>query len=159
MSNISFKNESKHIPGFPLNKIETVGNFQYLNNDHQIKQERLDKIDYYYSQKDDIFASQKGLGLSKTASRIIKEPEIAAIYLLVTGKKKKNELKNDMIGEIMKFYKEQYVPRINRDQSNNTIIISDSNTSKSDNIYNTMTNQRSISSPMSDSEEDSDIDI
>lgn len=149
MSKISFKNESRHIPGFPLNKIETIGNFQEINND---KQDRLDIIDRYAEQLNDIIANRKSSGLIGTASRKIKETEIAYLYLKITGKNSKGNLKkNDMIDFIENFYRTQYVSRNVRNQSNTSINISE-------NIFGVTTNQNTTLYNESDSD-DSDIDI
>lgn len=133
MSKISFKNESKHIPGFPLNKIETIGKFQDLNEEAQFKQNRNNKIDYYYYQLDDIRKNKVRSGLASQASRKIKESEIKEIYMEITGNKPKNgQLKNDLIDVIDDFYTRKYIPRHTR-QAGGAINISDNSDTKDNN--------------------------
>ena len=155
MSKISFKNESKHIPGFPLNKIETFGKFQDLNEENQLKQRKSDLIDFYYNQLNDIIYNKKGSTMKKQASRTIKEPEITSIYLLIEDKTTKGKLlKNEMIDRIEHYYRTQYVPRHARSSSNIVINIAESNKNQDKNIFDVTQNNDDDSS-----EDDADFDI
>lgn len=124
MSKISFKNESRHIPGFQLNKIETLGKFQDIGQNNETKQSRNDMIDQYYTELNDIKNNRTGSTIRP--NRKILEPDIIKIYKDITGNIKKPGMrKNDMIDAIEDFYKNKYVPRHSKDINNINISIED----------------------------------
>lgn len=128
MSKISFRNESRNIPGFPLNKIVTVGKFQDLDQESQFKQTRLDIIDQYFAQLPDI--EKNKVKSTEKPSRKISEIEIRRIYSDITGKKAKSgQGKNELIDLIVDFYRRKYHKRHTINQAGINIQISDGNTS------------------------------
>lgn len=116
-----FNSDKRSVSSIPLNPITIVGTFQSLNQEDEIKRNRLDRIELYYTDLQEIVNSKVG-GISKKYN----VSAIEGIYVLIFGKKGKN--KNDNIDEIVKYYR-TYVPRLNNNKGN-TIINTNGNNSK-----------------------------
>lgn len=111
---ISFKSHKlENLTPIPLSRITIIGTFQSLNQEDEIKRTRLDKIEEYYNDIQEIINSKVG-GCSKKYN----VSSISSIYNLIFGKKGKN--KNDDIDEIVKYYR-SYVPRINNNNGNTLV--------------------------------------
>lgn len=103
---ILFMSETKLVPSIPLNAITNVGMFQSLDQEDEAKKNRLDKIDEYYNDLHNIINSKVGGSYKK-----YNVGDIAGIYLTIFGKKAKTD-KNTTIDEIVKWYKNKYIPRV-----------------------------------------------
>ena len=111
---ISFSSSTpKNLIPISLKKITIIGEFQSLNQEDEIKKTRLDNIEKYYNDLQEIINSKVG-GVSKKYNG----SAIESIYHLIFDKKGKN--KNENIDEIVKYYK-TYVPRINNNNGNTLI--------------------------------------
>lgn len=99
-----------------LNPITIIGTFQSLNQDDEIKRTRLDRIEQYYNDIQEIINSKVG---SKVNGKY-DVSSIETIYNLIFGKK--GGRKNDNIDQIVAYYK-TYVPRINNNNGSTIVDI------------------------------------
>lgn len=83
MSKITFKSENKHISGFPLKKIETIGLFQGLDQNNVTVPKGNDYVEELYNKLDIILASRKGARMGNP----LKGEDIKNIYVRLFNKK------------------------------------------------------------------------
>lgn len=122
---ISFTSSTpKNLKEINLSEITMIGSFQSLNQDDESKRTRLDEIEEWYTDVQEMINSKVG-GCSKKYDG----SAISNIYFKIFGKKGGH--KNDKIDEIVKFYK-TYTPRANNGGRTTYIITSHANESKSD---------------------------
>lgn len=96
MSKFSFKTSNKNIPGFPLNRIQTINrNGSITTNLNQLN--KNETLELYYGMLDQIKNSKKGI---KNKSRL-KKDQIDAIYFQIFNEKPKKTIKNDVIDLIV----------------------------------------------------------
>lgn len=119
---LSFKfTQSKHVEPIELNKITILSNSKILDYNDVSTDPRLDRIDNYYKNLEQIIFSKKGFKFDsgKFGRSKLKLDEIKAIYLDINnGEKIKSSMgKNELIDEIDKFFREVYVPRKHVDVS------------------------------------------
>lgn len=119
MSKFSIKTNSKHVESIPLKEIKTIGVFQTLNRDEEKRISRLDEIDSYYGDLQEIINSKVKSGVSKKKYDVKK---IEEIYFKIFGAKGKD--KNYNIDAIVDFYKTKYAARNNNNRNNNFVDMS-----------------------------------
>lgn len=107
--------EIRHLEPINLNVITTVGSFQSLNQNDEIKSSRNDEIEKYCDKVADFISAKVG----GTNSKLYDGKEIDRIYFLIFNQKGPSK-KNDKIDLIVDFYK-KYVRR-NNNNTGNTII-------------------------------------
>ena len=123
---IHFANVSKLKHPIPLKiVVQHASTIQAYTDEDSKKQDRLDKIDEYFLQRDVIARSMMGTGQKGYQAKVI-----LAIHTLIFGKPKGSATirKNKMIEEILDYYKNSYVPRVGA-VANNTYIDMSSSTS------------------------------
>lgn len=116
MSKFSIKTESKHVESIPLNQIKSIGVFQSLNKEEEKRLSRLDEIDSYYGDIQEIINSKVKSGVPNKKYGVKK---IEEIYFKIFQTKGKD--KNYNIDAIVDFYKNKYAARTNNNKINNLV--------------------------------------
>ncbi len=113
MDKFKFKTVSKRVDPIKLNKIIISDHTNSLSTTDVTVDSKITKIDEYYRdfQNGDFERSKVGSGLGRGK---YDGNQIKSIYTLLYGEKPKITLKNDIIDEINKFFKE-YKPSVDVD--------------------------------------------
>lgn len=118
---LSFKQfPSKNVQPVSLSKINNISYSKSFQIEEIQRDARLDRIDDYFSKLNSIINSKTGSGYSSTYGG----NEIKDIYrdiFNVTKIPRELSKKNDLIDEIVKYFKETYRPRNKIDTSNISI--------------------------------------
>ena len=117
---INFVNISKLKNPKPLNVVKKISNFQITEQEDLKKKSRLDSIDEYYLDRNTIEKSKVGSG-DGAARKKYNAKSISNIHTLIFGKTDQSGKKNDLIDDVITYFKEEYAPRVGI-IANNTLV-------------------------------------
>lgn len=147
---IKFPNISKLKHPIPLKINVQSKTFQNTSYEDNEKKTRLETIDYYYQNIETIHKSVMKTGMKGGYKAAV----IATLYEIIFGVQKnkgKKPKKNEMIAQILDYYKNSYVPRVGATASN-TYIDMDEKDNRQSNVPSVFSNLNSNNDSDSDYE-------